>query len=195
MRKGKLETTDTTTIRYVMDARASRFTVQAFVTGVLAAVGHNPKVGIRDFSGDVSFSPDTLEGSGFRISIKSSALGVQDDISDKDRREIERLMNEQVLETAKYPEIVYDVPSFTATKMGDSLYSADLKGNLTLHGITNSQPVMARVAVFGDMLRASGDFTLSQTDYQIKLVSVAGGALKLKNDLKFSFEIVARKQG
>jgi len=195
LRKGKLETTDTTTIRYVMDARASRFTVQAFVTGVLAAVGHNPKVGIRDFSGDVSFSPDTLEGSGFRISIKSSALGVQDDISDKDRREIERLMNEQVLETAKYPEIVYDVPSFTATKMGDSLYSADLKGNLTLHGITNSQPVMARVAVFGDMLRASGDFTLSQTDYQIKLVSVAGGALKLKNDLKFSFEIVARKQG
>ncbi|HTF61916.1 MAG TPA: hypothetical protein VK638_04300 [Edaphobacter sp.] len=25
--------------------------------------------------------------------------------------------------------------------------------------------------------------------------AVAGGALKLKNDLKFSFEIVARKQG
>lgn len=190
-----MEATDTAAIHYVMDGRASRFTVQAFATGVLSAVGHNPKVGIRDFSGDVSFSPDTLEGSGFHISIKSSSLGVQDDISDKDRREIERLMNEQVLETAKYSEIVYDVPSFTATKMGDSLYSADLRGNLTLHGVTNSQPVMARVAVFGDMLRASGDFTLSQTDYQIKLVSFAGGALKLKNDLKFSFEIVARKQG
>jgi polyisoprenoid-binding protein YceI len=120
---------------------------------------------------------------------------VQNDISDKDRREIERLMNEQVLETAKYPEIVFDVPSFTAAKMGDSLYSADLQGNLTLHGVTNRQPVTARVAVFGDMLRASGDFTLSQTDYQMKLVSVAGGALKVKNDLKFSFEIVARKQG
>lgn len=120
---------------------------------------------------------------------------MQNDISDKDRREIERLMNEQVLETAKYPEIVYDVPTFTATKMGDTLYSAPLNGHLTLHGVTNRQPVTARVAVFGEILRASGDFTLNQTDYQIKPVSVAGGALKLRNELKFSFEMVARKQG
>jgi polyisoprenoid-binding protein YceI len=190
-----LETMSIAAVHYVMDARASRFTVQASATGVLAAMGHDPVIGIRDFSGDVSFSPDTLEGNGFHISIKSSSLNVQNDISDKDRREIERLMNEQVLETAKYPDIVYDVPTFTATKMADTLYSAPLNGNLTLHGVTNSQPVTARVAVFGDMLRASGDFVLSQTDYQIKLVSVAGGALKLKNELKFSFEIVARKQG
>jgi polyisoprenoid-binding protein YceI len=192
---GKLETMSATAVHYVMDARASRFAVQAFATGVLAAMGHNPTIGIRDFSGDVNFSPDALEGNGFHLSIKSSSLSVQNDISDKDRREIERLMNEQVLQTAKYPEIVYDVPGFIATKMGDTLYSAPLNGNLTLHGVTHSQPVIARVALFGDMLRASGDFTLSQTDYQIKLVSVAGGALKLKNDLRFSFEIVARKQG
>jgi polyisoprenoid-binding protein YceI len=185
----------TAAVHYVMDARASRFMVQAFATGVLATMGHNPLISIHDFSGEVNFSSDTLEGNAFRISIKSSSLGVQNDISDKDRREIERLMNEQVLETVKYPEIVYNASSFTATKLGDTLYSAPLHGDLTLHGVTNSQPVTARVAVFGDMLRASGDFTLSQTDYGIKLVSVAGGALKLKNELKFSFEVVARKQG
>jgi polyisoprenoid-binding protein YceI len=184
-----------TAVHYVMDARASRFTVQASATGVLASMGHNPMIGIRDFSGELTFSPETLVGNGFHISIRSSSLNVQNDISDKDRREIERLMNEQVLETAKYPEIVYDVAAFTATKMGDSLYSAPLNGDLTLHGVTNRQPVIARVAVFGEMLRASGDFTLNQTDYQIKPVSVAGGALKLKNELKFSFEMVARKQG
>jgi hypothetical protein len=44
------------------------------------------------------------------------------------------------------------------------------------------------------MLRASGEFTLSQSVYNIKPVSVAGGALKIKDELKFSFEIVARKQ-
>jgi hypothetical protein len=63
-----------------------------------------------------------------------------------------------------------------------------------MHGVTNSQTIPVRVASFGSMLRASGDFSLDQTDYNIKLVSVAGGALKLKNELKFSFEIVARKQ-
>jgi len=55
--------------------------------------------------------------------------------------------------------------------------------------------VTARIAVFGTMLRASGDFTLKQTDYQIKLISVAGGAIKLKDELKVSFEMVAREQG
>ncbi len=190
-----LETMNTTAVHYVMDARASRFTVQAFATGVFSAMGHNPIIGIRDFTGAVNFSPDTLEGNSFQVSVKSSSLSVQNDIGDKDRREMERLMNEQVLETAKYPEIVYDVPSFTATKMGDTLYSASLNGNLTLHGVTSNERVIARVAAFGEMLRASGEFTLSQTDYQIKLVSVAGGALKLKNELKFSFEVVARKQG
>jgi polyisoprenoid-binding protein YceI len=74
------------------------------------------------------------------------------------------------------------------------LFSASINGDLTMHGVTRKQPIAARGAMFGSMLRASGDFTLDQTDYNIKLVSVAGGALKLKDELKFSFEIVARKQ-
>jgi len=119
---------------------------------------------------------------------------VQDDISAKDLKEMERLMSQEVLETARFPEIVYDAPNISVTKMADALCSATLNGNLTLHGVTRSQPIPVRVALFGSMLRASGDFSLDQTDYNIKLVSVAGGALKLKDELKFSFEIVARKQ-
>ena len=81
------------TDRYVIDSRASRFTVQAFATGMLARMGHNPTIGIRDFSGEMKFNPDKLEAGGFRLVIKSASLSVQDDISDKDLREIERLMN------------------------------------------------------------------------------------------------------
>ena len=44
------------------------------------------------------------------------------------------------------------------------------------------------------MLRASGDFILKQSDYRIKPISVAGGALKLKDELKFAFDIIARRQ-
>jgi polyisoprenoid-binding protein YceI len=189
-----VESSATVIDRYVIDGRSSRFTVRATATGLLAKMGHNPNIAIRDFSGEVKFDPDKLEASSFRLLIKTSSLGVQDDISDKDRREIERLMNEEVLETAKFPEIVYDAPSVSVTKMTDMLYSATLNGDLTMHGVTRKQPITARVAILGSMLRASGDFTLNQTDYNIKLVSVAGGALKLKDDLKFSFEILARKQ-
>ena len=188
------EAVETPADRYVIDGRSSRFTAQAFATGMLARMGHNPTIGIRDFGGELDFNPDKLEAGGFHLVIKSGSLSVQDDISDKDLREIERLMKQEVLETEKFPEIVYDARGIAVTKMADALYSGALDGKLTLHGVTRSQPITVRVALFGSMLRASGDFSLDQTDYNIKLVSVAGGALKLKDELKFSFEIVARKQ-
>ena len=98
-----VEPAETATDRYVIDGRSSRFTVRAFATGLLAAMGHNPTIGIRDFSGEMRFNPDKLEAGSLRIVIKSSSLSVQDDISAKDLREMERLMNQEVLETAKFP--------------------------------------------------------------------------------------------
>lgn len=188
------EQSQTATDRFIIDGRASRFTVRATATGLLAAMGHNPNINIRVFSGEMTFDPEKLEASSFRLVIKTNSLGIQDDISDKDRREIERLMNQEVLETTKFPEILYDAPNVSVTRMTDMLYSAVLDGELTMHGVTRRQQVPARVSMLGSMLRASGEFTLDQTDYDIKLVSVAGGALKLKDELKFSFEIVARRQ-
>jgi hypothetical protein len=50
------------------------------------------------------------------------------------------------------------------------------------------------MAINEDMLRAYGEFSILQSNYGIPLVSVAGGTLKLKDELKFTFDIVARKQ-
>ena len=155
-------------------------------------MGHNPTIGIGKFKGEVDFSPDALEGRALRLSIDARSLTVQDDIGDRDRREIERIMNEQVLEIAKYPDILYESSVASITRLGDNLFSASLSGTLSFHGVTHKQPVTARVAAFGEMLRVSGDFTLRQSDFQIKPVVVAAGALKLKDELKFSFEMVAR---
>lgn len=188
------ELSQKTADRYVIDGRASRFTVQASAAGLLAAMGHNPTIAIRDFGGELSFDPERLKAGSFRLTIKAASLTVQDDISDKDRREIERIMNKDVLETAKFPEIIYESSSIAVTKVTEMLYSAALNGQLTLHGVTRGQSVNARVALLGAMLRASGEFSLSQTSFGLKLVSVAGGALKVRDELKFSFEIVARRE-
>lgn len=78
--------------------------------------------------------------------------------------------------------------------MGDGQYLVNLVGELSLHGVTKSEPVSAQVAIMGDTLRAHGEFSLLQTAYGIKPVSIAGGTLKLKDELKCSFDILARKQ-
>ena len=180
--------------RFVIDGRSSRFTVRVYATGMLAAMGHNPTIGVRDLKGEVNFNPEKAEASSFRLVVKTSSLGVQDDISDKDRREIERIMNQDVLQSAEFPEILYEATGIPISKMGDMLFSATLNGELTLHGVKRREPIQARISLLGSMIRASGNFSLNQTDYNIKPVSVAGGAIKLKNEIKFSFEIVARRQ-
>ena len=180
-------------VHYVADARASQFTVQVFSGGVLSVFGHSPTIAIRDFSGEAQVNPDEIERSSLKITVKAGALTVTDDISDKDRREMERTMQEEILESATYPEIVYECSSVTASKSGDGQYAVTLNGELTLHGVTRSQSVPARVIMDGGSLRAFGTFSLRQTDYDLKLASVAGGALKVKDEVKFTFNILARK--
>jgi polyisoprenoid-binding protein YceI len=186
--------TTETSVRYVMDTRASQFTVQVSSGGLLSAFGHNPTIAIRGFSGEAQVNADDLGRSFLKITIDAGSLTVRDDISDKDRREIERAMQQEILETPTYPEIVYECSNIAATKAGDGNYSVTLRGDLTLHGVTRPQTVPARVALNGDSLRAFGNFSLLQTDYDLKLASVAGGALKVKDELKFSFNILARKK-
>jgi polyisoprenoid-binding protein YceI len=119
---------------------------------------------------------------------------VTDEISGKDRREIENTMKQKVLETATYPSIVYEGPQASVDRIGDGRYKAVINGILSLHGATRTVPVTAQISLNGDMLRSYGEFSISQTDFGIPLVSVAGGTLKLKDELKFAFDIVARKQ-
>ena len=187
-------TAELTAVRYAIDGRISRFTVRAFASGMLSAFGHSPTIAIRDFAGEAQFNPDRLESASLHVTVKAGSLTVTDDISDKDRREIEREMQDGVLESVKYPEIVYDCSRVSVNNPGNGQYSITLQGNLSLRGVTRGLTIPARVAVTGDMLRAFGEFSLRQSDYNIKPVSAIGGGLKVKDEVKFSFDIVARKQ-
>jgi len=179
---------------YKIDARTSRFTVQAIATGVLSAFGHNPTIAVNDMAGEIHFDPDAPQSSSLHLTIPTASLEVQGEFSTLERREIEKAMRRDVLETGRYTEIVYDSTQVVAEPAGDGQYRLTLQGTLSLHGVTRSQTIPARMTRMGDMLRTNGEFTLRQTDYNIRLVSFAGGALKLKDELKFSFDIVARRQ-
>ena len=181
------------TVRYLVDGKGSKFTVRAFATGLLSAFGHNPTIAIPDFEGEVLVNSSALEQSSLRIVIQSASLVVTDDINDKDREEIERRMHEEVLESNGYAEIVYECSKMSASKTSEGQYWVALNGELSLHGVTRTQPVSARVTLNGDTLRAVGDFSVRQSDYDIKPVSAVGGTVKLKDELKLSFDITARK--
>ena len=183
------------TLRYTLDRSSSKFTVQAFASGMLSALGHSPTFAVRDFSGEAAVNPAEPAQASLNIKIRASSLQVMDDIKSSDRREMESTMNQTVLESEKYPEIVFDSTGVSANQVSEGRYQMNMNGNLTLHGVTRSVSVPLQLVFLGDMFRASGECPLSQSSFGIKPVSVAGGSLKLKDELKLTFDIVARKQG
>jgi hypothetical protein len=43
-------------------------------------------------------------------------------------------------------------------------------------------------------VRAQGTFSILQSDFGLKIASVAGGTLKLKDQLKFAYFLIGRRQ-
>jgi polyisoprenoid-binding protein YceI len=176
--------------RYRVDPQGSRFTARAFAGGALSAMGHNPTFAIRDFSGEVEFDPDAPAASSLRLVAKAASLALTDNVSDKDRREIERTTRDEVLESGKFPEITYDCPASKVTAAGPTQLT--LAGELTLHGVTRAQSVSLRVFPMGGTVRGQGEATVRLSEFGIRPVSVAGGMLKVKDEVKLTYDIVAR---
>jgi polyisoprenoid-binding protein YceI len=181
------------TVRYVTDTKASQFTVQAFAAGMIAVVAHSPKIAIRDWTGVARFVPGTLSEASLSVRGKTSSFEALDELRDSDRRELHRVMAQEVLEVTRFPEFTFESSAVKAENQGQDQYRVSVTGNLTLHGISNSHSFFAKVAFGVDSFRAYGEFTLLQTDYGIKVASIAGGTLKLQDELKCSFYVVARK--
>jgi polyisoprenoid-binding protein YceI len=179
---------------YEMDPGKSRFQVKATASGMLSAFGHNPTVAIRSFTGEAWFRPQAPEQSSMRLRIDPGALTISGEVNEKDRDEMNRVMKQDVLETDRYPEIAFEASGTEAAKITEGMYRIALAGKLYMHGVEKDVQFPCNVTVGEDSLRANGEFTIRQTDYRIKLVSVAGGTLKLKDELKFSFDIMAHRR-
>jgi polyisoprenoid-binding protein YceI len=187
---------DTTVAQYRVVPGKSRITVQAFAEGLFSAFGHDPVIAVRDFSGEAQFVPGTFQKASVKVVIDANSLVVIDKVEqEKDRREIEDRMRREVLETDKYPEIIFTSNNISVNRQGEGRYLARIIGDLTLHGVTQKNLwVSAELTVSETSVRVQGEFSLKQTDYKIKLVSVAGGTLKVKNEVKCPFDVAAQKE-
>ena len=184
--------TETATYRVV--AAESRFTVQAFAEGLFSAFGHDPVIHIRDFTGEVRFVAGSFEKASLKVTVDPNSLAVSNEVKEKDRLEIEEIMKREVLETSRLKEIVFTSSNITVNKMAQGRCRVRIIGELMLHGVTQKNLwISAEATVTDDSLRANGDFSLKQSDFGIRPYSAAGGTIKLKNELKFLFDMVGKR--
>jgi polyisoprenoid-binding protein YceI len=176
--------------RYRIDPSRSRFTVQAFASGLLSALGHSPTFAVREFEGEVRLG-STAQSLELDVTISPGSLDLQDAVKDADRRDIESRMRDEVLETSAFREIVFHGRATRAEAIGQGRYELTIGGDLTLHGDVRPYQTAAELIVFADGLRLGGDGLLRMSGFGIRPVSALGGTIRLKDELRLSFDMAA----
>lgn len=187
------ETLNQSAVRYRLDASQSKFIARAFAGGPLWFKGHDHFVAARDFSGEAQLTAGASGGASLSMTVRAESLvETRDVFTEQQKQIINKELREIVLESAKYPEITFKSTEITGNLSGGQ-FDAKVGGDLTLHGVTRHITIPARVSLSGDTLRAQGEFTINRDDFRIKATSAFHGLVRVRDRIKFTFDIVARR--
>jgi polyisoprenoid-binding protein YceI len=170
-----------TAMSKAIDTEHSVLTVRVYKSGFLSAFGHEHEIRAPIQTGTFDEDKPVVD-----LAVDARTLQVRDSgISDKDRAEIQATMlGPKVLDSEKFPDIRFH--STQVDHLGGEKWI--VHGDLTLHGET--RPV--EVEVEGQNGHYRGSAQLRQKDFGITPVTVAGGTIKVKNEVRVEFEIVGK---
>jgi hypothetical protein len=184
---------------YRIDPASSRILVYVYREGALAKMGHDHVVASRGLRGyallpagpeqahaDFYFSVGTLTLD--EPELRQSA-GFTSEIAAEDV-ENTRLRMLRLLEAERYPFV-----RVRAVRAAGTQPDAPLAADLTVHGVTRSVKIPAKLAADGSRFRIEGEADVLQTDFGITPFSVLGGALAVKDLLRIVFTIEGVRVG
>src|SRR5262245_39080865 len=180
-------------VRYRIDPAKSKFLVHANRTGLAWFKGHSHRIAVRDFSGEASLTPDVVNPASLQMTVKSASLEETDPVFTQEQKSIiNKELKEIVLHPDKYPEITFQSTSIKGGPKNGKI-EVMINGNLTLHGVTKPVQIPATVSLEGNNLRATGEFDIDRDDFGVNATSAFHGLVRVKNNLKFVFDIIAEK--
>ncbi len=158
-----------------IDAQRSKMTVYVYKQGFFSALADNHTIDAPISAGRYNPAARSVE-----LTIEVAKMQVLDR---NYRDSIQKAMDNQVLEIAKYPTI-----AFRSTSIDDrDPRRWIVNGDLTLHGTT--RPITLQVAKL-DASHFTGSTMIRQTSFGITPIKVMGGAVSVKDDVKVDFDIV-----
>jgi polyisoprenoid-binding protein YceI len=166
-----------------IDSLHSTITVHVYKSGLFSGFAHDHEVEAPIETGEVNESGELS----VELRIDTRKLHVLDpEASPETRAKIQETMQgPEVLDSARFSEIHFQSTSVEPKGSADWI----VRGNLDLHGQVH--PVAVDVTLKDGLYRGSA--ILKQTVFGIKPVTVAGGTVKVKDDLKVEFEIALVK--
>ena len=162
-----------------IDVAHSTVIVRVYKSGLFSALAHDHVIQAPIASGTINVRDKSVE-----LSFNVADMKVLDpDASASERQEIESTMRSpKVLDPAQFPTISFASSGVVASGADRS----QVTGTLKLHGTSRevSVPVVLRDGKY------TGSVTLKQTDYGITPVKIAGGAVKVKDEIVIEFSVL-----
>jgi polyisoprenoid-binding protein YceI len=163
-----------------IDVQRSKITIHVFKSGLLRAFADNHLIqaSVADGSVDGASAPKV------EVVVDAQRLRVLDpDLATKDREQVQaRMLGPEVLDASRFTRIRFHSTAVQPLAADRWL----VRGDLELHGQTRE----VAVTVVREDGRYTGRTTLRQTDFGITPISIAGGTVKVKDEISIDFDIV-----
>ncbi|MGE5813111.1 MAG: YceI family protein [Acidobacteriota bacterium] len=180
-----------------LDAAESHVLVEVGKTGALSFVAGHPHVIEGPIHGTLSVDPTHPELAAAVFEISTGDLVVRDEGEPpEDVEKVQHTMaGPDVLDVSQYPTVTFRSTSIEVEHRSANELKLTVIGNLTLHGTTRSIAVPVIAEFPGNVVTARGRFSVKQTDYGMRPVSVAGGLVSVKDAVTIHFTIVSPLSG
>jgi hypothetical protein len=165
---------------HAIDVTKSSLKIRVFKSGLFSAFAHDHEIQAPIDKGSI----DSSANPAVQLVVDARKMRVLDpEISADKRSEVQRTMeSSSVLDSEHFPEISFQSNRVKST--GNDHW--EVHGNLRLHG--QVQPIIVTVALQGGHYR--GLVSFKQTSFGINPVRIAGGTVKVKDEVKIEFDIV-----
>jgi polyisoprenoid-binding protein YceI len=192
---GKAKVRAPATLHYQLDASQSKFIAHALAGGLLWFKGHDHLIAVREFTGEAQLTPDSITPASLVINARTASMVETSSVFTEPQKQIiNKELREIVLLPDQYPEIVFKSTSVTGKATGGNQYDLKILGDLTLHGVTRQITIPTKVTVAGNELRAIGEFSIDRGDFKVQATSAVHGLVRVKDKVKFTFDIVGHRQ-
>jgi polyisoprenoid-binding protein YceI len=177
--------------RYTLDAAPSKFIAHGLPGGLLWFKGHEHLIAVREFTGEAQFNADSITASSLVITARTASMEETNSVfTDAQKKIINKELREIVLLPDQYPDIVFKSTNVSGKAAGANQYDLKINGDLTLHGVTRQITIPTKLTVTQNDLRAQGEFSINRDDFKVKATSAVHGLVRVRNKIKFTFDIV-----
>lgn len=174
-----------------VDPAQSLVVIEVHRAGPAGWLGHDHVVACHDLSGYVSMAEgqsDLLVPLDQLVvdepELRTEA-GFDTQPSQEDIRATQRNMLKETLDSKRFPYAYIHIDRLDAN-------NPVLKVSISLHGMTRSYEVQAKIDNVLNGIVVEGGMTIKQTDFGIIPLSVFGGAIQVRDKLDLHFRILAR---